>query len=196
MRRIAIVSAVVASALALQAGRAGAQVFTPTYMGPRPASDFGVYVADFGDLAIEGIWRRISRGGDIGLRAGYADLGDGALLLGIEVRNPVTLAGSPIGLAFTAGAQGVLGDETALGGQVGFTAGQAIPTPNVVITPYIHPRLAVANRFITDAEDDEFGLEVLADLGVDLDFTNGIVFRVGANLGAGADWGVGISWRQ
>ncbi|HEX8390757.1 MAG TPA: hypothetical protein VF665_00250 [Longimicrobium sp.] len=180
---------------------ARAQVFTPTYMSPVPRSDFGVYVHDWGPdaLGVEGIWRRPSRGGsDLGLRAGYVDTGDGALTLGLEVRNPVVLAGAPIGLAFTAGAQGVVGDGTSiLGGQVGFTAGQPIPAGNFTVTPYIHPRLAIANDIIGDRNDeDDIQIDVLADVGLDLEFTSGITFRFGANLGRGADWGLGFAWRQ
>lgn len=181
--------------------RAEAQVFTPTYMSPVPRSDFGVYLHDWGPdaLGVEGIWRRPSRGGaDLGLRAGYVDTGEGALTLGLEMRNPVVLAGAPIGLAFTAAAQGVVGDGTGiLGGQVGFTAGQALPAGNFTLTPYIHPRLAVANDIIGDRNDDsDIQVDVLADVGVDLEFVSGFTLRFGANLGRGADWGLGVAWRQ
>jgi hypothetical protein len=190
-----------ALAAALVAGQAQAQVFSPTFMSPTPTSDFGVYVSEVGELGIEGIWRRPSRGGaDIGLRAGYADLNDGALMVGLELRNPVVLAGAPIGLAFTAGGQGLAGDGvTELGGQVGFTAGQALPAEGFTITPYIHPRLAViADLDDNDAagDDDDLELDVLADIGADLAFASGISLRVGFNLADGATWGLGLSWRQ
>lgn len=193
-------AAALALPAALLSGTAQAQVFTPTFMSPTPANDFGVYVSDIGDLGIEGIWRRVSRGGDIGLRAGYADKGDGALLLGIELRNPVVLAGAPIGLAFTAGAQGVIGDQPQVGGQVGFTAGQALDAGNFTVTPYIHPRLAVLADLGSDDDglddDDEVELDVLADAGADIAFTSGVSLRLGFNLGAGADWGLGLAWRH
>ena len=39
------------------AGGAQAQVFTPTFLGPRSSSDFGVYLSDGpGELAAEAIW--------------------------------------------------------------------------------------------------------------------------------------------
>lgn len=186
---------------ALFAGSAHAQVFSPPFMSPTPSSDVGVYVSDIGDLSVEGIWRRMSRGGsDIGIRAGYADLADGALMLGLETRNPVVLAGAPIGLAFTAGAQGLVGEGvTQLGGQVGFTAGQALRTPTVTVTPYIHPRLAVIAD-LDDAEgvdeENEVELDVLADIGADFDFGSGVSLRLGINLAEGANWGLGLAWRQ
>ena len=186
---------------ALFAGSARAQVFSPPFMSPTPASDVGVYVSDIGDLSIEGVWRRMSRGGsNIGIRAGYADLAEGALMLGLETRSPVVLAGAPIGLAFTAAGQGIVGDGvTRLGGQVGFTAGQAIRTPTVVVTPYIHPRLGVL-AYLDDADgvedDDEVGLDVLADIGADFDFGSGVSLRLDINLAEGANWGLGLAWRQ
>lgn len=194
----------IAAALALPAGllagTAQAQVFSPPFMSPTPASDFGVYISDVGDLAVEGIWRRISRGGDIGLRAGYADRGDGALMVGIELRNPVALAGAPIGLAFTAGGQGIIGEDPLIGGQVGFTAGQALPAGTFTVTPYIHPRLAVhaSPRDDNDAveDDDEIELDVLADIGADVQFASGVSLRIDFNLsGPEAAWGLGLAWR-
>lgn len=183
------------------AGTAQAQVFSVPFMSPTPSSDVGVYVSDIGDLGIEGVWRRQSRGGsNIGIRAGYADLADGALMLGLESRSPVVLAGAPIGLAFTAAGQGLVGDGvTQLGGQVGFTAGQAIRAPTFSVTPYIHPRLAVIAD-LDDAEgvddENEVELDVLADIGADFDFGSGVSLRLGFNLAEGANWGLGLAWRQ
>ena len=193
-------AAALALAAALSAEAAQAQVYSPPFMSPTPTSDFGVYVSDIGDVAVEGIWRRLSRGGDIGLRAGYADTGDGALMLGIEIRNPVVLAGAPIGLAFTAGAQGLIGDNPRVGGQVGFSAGQALPAGTFTVTPYIHPRLAVVaspgNDDGVDGDDDEVDLDVRADIGADFDFASGVSLRIDFNLAEGASWGLGLAWRN
>jgi hypothetical protein len=193
------IAAALALTAALCAGAAQAQVYSPPFMSPTPTSDFGVYVSDVGDLAVEGIWRRISRGGDIGLRAGYADVGDGALMLGIELRNPVVLAGAPIGLAFTAGAQGLLGEDPRVGGQVGFTAGQALPAGTFTVTPYIHPRLALvaspgSNDNGLNDDGNEVDLDVRADIGADFDFASGVSLRLDINLAEGASWGLGLAW--
>jgi hypothetical protein len=194
MKHIRIAAALALTA-ALSAGTARAQVYTPPFMSPTPTSDFGVYVSDLGDVAIEGIWRRLSRGGDIGLRAGYADTNEGALMLGIELRNPVILAGAPIGLAFTAGAQGLIGDNPRVGGQVGFVAGQALPAGTFTVTPYIHPRLAVVAS-PGAVEDDDIDLDVRADIGADFDFASNVSLRFGINLAEGASWGLGLAWRR
>lgn len=199
IQHIRAAAVLAALAAALSAGRAEAQVYSPPFMSPTPTSDFGIYVSDIGDVAVEGIWRRIARGGDIGVRAGYADTGEGALMLGIEMRNPVVLAGAPIGLAFTAGAQGLISDNPRVGGQVGFTAGQALPAGTITVTPYIHPRLALVASPDTDNEledDDNFDLDVRADIGADLDFAAGVSLRFGINLAEGASWGLGLAWRR
>jgi hypothetical protein len=191
-RRRSIAAAVAAAVLA--ATPAAAQLFTPPFMSPVPRNDFGVYVSTLSDIAIEGLWQRHARAGSgLGLRAGYTEWGDGSLLLGLQVVNPVALAGAPIGLAFTASGQGVFGGKNGGGGQVGFTAGGSIPATDLTVTPYIHPRLAVSSW--PDREDN-LRMRVLADFGIDLDFAAGMALRIGANLGDGASIGVGVAWRQ
>jgi hypothetical protein len=194
MRTLAAAAAVIV----MSAQAAGAQVFTPTYLAPRVSSDLGVYVSDGpGDLAVEGIWRRpLGGGAGLGLRAGFADANDGsALLLGIDYRNPLSLAGTaPVDLALTLGAQGALGDLDAIGAQVGLSIGYTFTTPEVTVTPYIHPRLAIVNANPANG-DDESEIDPRADLGIDVGFAPNLSLRFGANLGDGADWGIGLAWR-
>lgn len=177
---------------ALVAPAAEAQVFTPTYMSPMGLSDLGIYVSDGpGDLTLEGIWR----GGPLGLRVGFVDSDvDDLLSLGGEFRSPIALQGAPIGLAFVAGAQGLLGDNSAVGLQAGVSAGYRFVQPGFGLTPYIHPRIALIDGF---GPDDDFEAEVLADVGVDLELPNRIVFRLGVGLSdETADWGLGLAWRR
>lgn len=179
------------------ASAAQAQVFTPTYQSPRPSGDIGLYLADDalgGGLSVEGIYRLASARSDLGLRLGIAEAGNDetALLLGIDYRNPIELSGAaPFSLAFTVGGQAAVGEGEAFGAQVGLTAGSTIVTPGLTLTPYIHPRIGFIS---TDSDDD--GLEVLADVGVDLSFSPGLVLRFGANLGDGADFGIGLAFRR
>lgn len=176
------------------AGRAEAQVFTPTFMAPRSSSDTGLYLNDGpGDFSIEGILRRATSSGfDVGLRLGFADLENAAVLVGGELRNPLSLGTAPLDLALTAGAQGVLGDDDAIGLQVGLSIGHTFAAPELSITPYLHPRLV----FIEGFGEDSFDSDLAADLGVDLALSPQLVVRAGFGIEKpGADWGIGLAWR-
>jgi hypothetical protein len=193
MRKLAFVCAA-AVALSALAEQARAQVFTPTFQSTRRGSDIGLYLSDGpGDLAVEGIWRRGFGTGDLGLRAGFADIGSGDVLLGADWRQPLALGTAPIDLALTFGAQGAFGDVDGIGGQVGIDFGHTFAQPGLSITPYVHPRLAVVSA-LSDNADAE--LDVLADIGADFDFAPNLSLRLGVNLGDGADWGIGLAWRR
>jgi hypothetical protein len=170
---------------------AQAQVFTPTYQSPRLVNEVGIYLADGpGDLAVEGIWRA----GPLGLRLGFVDGGGGLLSIGGELRNPIPMVGTPMGLAFTAGAQGLIGDNNVVGVQAGLSAGYTFVGQGLAFTPYLHPRVGLVGGFGTD-EDMEF--RVLADVGADIEFHNNILLHVGIKLDdVGSNFGVGLSLRR
>lgn len=174
---------------ALWGGAAQAQVFTPSYQAPVVMNDLGVYVSDGpGDVALEGIYRS----GALGLRVGLVDAGDNLLTLGGEVRAP--LESDPVDVAFTAGAQGIIGDFDAIGLQGGLTIGKRFVNPGAALTPYIHPRIALVDGF---AEDDEFEAELLAELGLDAEFSSNLVLRLSIGLGdVSPNVGVGLAWRR
>jgi hypothetical protein len=181
-----------ALALALVfAGTSQAQVFTPTYTSPRLLDEFSFAVADRpGDVALEGLWR----GGPLGVRVGYTDMEGGLLSVGGELRNQIPMPGAPVGLAFTAGAQGMFGDENAIGFQTGLSAGHTFVGTGLAVTPYIHPRVGLINSFAMDS----YEVRALADAGVDVEFHNNLLVRFGANIGenVGSNWGVGVGWRR
>lgn len=171
-----------------------AQVFTPTFMAPRAESSLGIYLSDYHDLALEGIARGAYGGFNLGIRGGIVDADDATgILLGGELRNPLSLGTAPLDLAFTAGVQALLGDFEGFGVQAGLSLGHTfVPnTGNFRFTPYIHPRIA----FLDGGGADDGDLEVLADVGVDFDLATNLSLRLGINLGDGADWGVGVAWR-
>lgn len=177
------------------AGQVGAQVFTLPFMAPRAESSLGIYLSDFGDLALEGIGRGNFGGFNLGLRGGIVDAGDATgVTIGGELRNPLSLGTDPLDMAFTAGIQGLLGDFDGFGAQAGLSIGHTFvgDTGGLRITPYIHPRIA----FIDPGEPADGDLEVLADLGFDLDFASNLSLRLGVNVGDGADWGLGLAWRR
>jgi hypothetical protein len=198
MKRIAL--SVLSSSFALTAAlaaapAASAQVFTPTFMGPASSGDVGGYVSDaVGGTAIEGIWRQRRASYDVGLRAGFIDVGDGALTVGAELRSPLHVQSEPISLALTAGAQGVFGDGNAIGIQGGITAGHTFVPGTFTLSPYVHPRIALA-RSLADGAD--FDADVLADLGIDLGFQPNLAVRFNVGLSShGPDWGLGLAFRR
>jgi hypothetical protein len=183
-----------AAAVVLGSTEARAQVFTPTFQSTARGSDIGLYLSDGpGQLAIEGIWRRNFGTGALGLRAGFADVGNGDVLLGVDWRQPLSLGTPPLDLALTLGAQGALGDVSGVGGQVGLDIGHTFAETGVRITPYVHPRVAVVSALDDQANAE---LKVLADLGADFDFSPNLSLRLGVNLGDGADWGIGLALRR
>jgi hypothetical protein len=187
MKRTVLMPAV-AAALFASAASAEAQVFTPSYQAPVVMNDVGVYLSDGpGDMALEGIWRN----GPVGLRLGYVDAADGLISLGGEVRVPLT---APIDIAFTAGAQGLIGDADALGLQAGLSIGQRFVNPGIALTPYIHPRIALIDSF---GQDDDWDTELLAELGVDAEFSQNLILRLSVGLSDETpDVGLGLAWRR
>lgn len=173
------------------ASGAQAQILTPTFQAPQLSNELGVYVSD--GPFIEGAYRRNFGGYGLGFRGGFADVGDAdGLSLGIEFINPLDVAGAaPVAIAFTAAGQVLLGDLEGFGAQAGLDLGYTFVTPGLNITPYIHPRIALVDC----GEDCESDVEPLADLGINLDFRPNLSLRFGANLGEGADWGIGLAWR-
>jgi hypothetical protein len=188
MRRTVLLPAVAAAALFVSA-QADAQVFTPSYQSPVVMNDLGIYLSDSpGDLTLEGIWRS----GPVGLRLGYVDAEpDGLLSLGGEVRVPLT---APIDIAFTAGAQGLIGEVDALGLQAGLSIGKRFVNPGVALTPYIHPRVALIDDL---AVEDDLETELLAELGLDAEFSQNLILRLSLGLSDDTpDVGIGLAWRR
>lgn len=186
---------VVLFAVALGSTRAAAQVLTPSFAPPRGGTGLGVFLVDAGDLGLEvRSWRASPAGYEIAFRGGVLDLGGAALTLGAQLRNPIQLDTEPLELAFTVGAQGVLGDVDAVGLDAGVSLGATFVGGNLAVTPYLHPRLGLVKDY---GENDGFGLEVLADLGVNLVFATGLTFQVGIPVSSvgRTDWGVGITLR-
>jgi hypothetical protein len=184
-----ILPAAVAGALTIGADAADAQVFTPSYQAPVVMNDLGIYLSDGpGDMALEGIYRS----GPLGLRIGFVDAAEDLLSLGGEVRMP--LESTPVDVAFTAGAQGLIGDFDAIGVQGGLSIGKRFVNPGVALTPYIHPRIALIDGLATD---DDFEAELLADLGLDAEFASNLILRLSIGLSDDTpDVGVGLAWRR
>lgn len=188
-----VLAALAAASLALSPRASHAQVFTPTYMAPRASNDVGIYYADIGDFGLEGILRRHYVGNDLGLRVGVIGGDNSALMVGGELRSPLSLQTAPLDLALTAGIQAIFGDYDRIGFQGGLSIGHTFVTPGVTLTPYIHPRLA-----FTDDVNNNLKADVRADVGVDFALAPNLTIRLGVPLESHhtADFGIGLAWRQ
>lgn len=192
--RMVMGCAVVVAAMAT-AARAEAQVFTPTYMAPRVSNEMGLYVSDGpGDLAAEGSIRGNFAGTMLGLRAGFADTNDLSVTFGGELLHPLQVSGAPLDLALTAAAQVLVAGPKAAGFSVGLDVGHRFAAPGIAVTPYFHPRLGVTGNY---GDNGDYDADLLADIGVNLDFAPNLSLRLGIGLNEPeANWGVGIAWRR
>ena len=194
MRRSIPRAGLIALCLALAPALAHAQVFTPSFQAPNGSGRMGVYLSEFGDLAIEGALRKDFSGTELGARVGFVDMGASVtdLSLGGELRHPLHLDTDPVDLAAVAGAQLLIGDVDAFGFSGGVSLGHTFRDPSLNITPYFVPRIG-----LVDCGDAcSLDAQLLADLGVDLQFPAG--FRIQLNVGLDnnhSDWGIGFAWK-
>ena len=180
------------------AAPAAAQRFTPAFQSPGLRGERGVFVsggAGPGDgVAVEGLWRRTLGEMDLGVRAGVADVGGAALLVGLDYRNPLVIADLPFDLSVTGAAQGILGSPGGVAIAAGAVGGATLVMPELSVTPYLHPRLALTSGF-GDASGAE--LDLLVEAGAEFAFD--APFRVHLALGFGqgtAGLGLGLTWRE
>lgn len=188
--------------LALAGGASGlnAQAWdTPSFMGPRPGADLGVYLVDgdVGDLGVHAIWRS-TRTMNLGLRLGFLDAGDGVLQLGAETWGDIIMEGVdfPLDLTWTAGAGASFNGVTTVSVPVGLSLGKTFDVGAASMQVYGHPRLALVafNNPVTD--DLDLDLESQFDLGADVYLSQAVTLRVGVSLGNGDALGIGLAWRR
>jgi hypothetical protein len=173
----------------------------PSFFSPRPGEDLGIYAvkpdgaADWGFM---GIWR--TEGNlNLGVRAGY--LTGETWMVGAEFHGPVDIFGPGSGLLMSwvlgAGASFRSG-WTHARVPFGVSLGTELGTPDLLLVPYVHPRVALdlrsydlpggTERTETDARFD-------VDLGADAVLGQSFVVRVGATIGDVNTFGVGIAYR-
>lgn len=181
----------------------------PSFLPPRPTDDLGAYVfkPTNGDWAVAGIWRQ-SGTPNLGVRAGIASRdrfgeSEHAVILGAETYGPLLRAGagSRVDASWTAGAGASLDGGILLRVPVGVSAGLRLDAGQMVVIPYVHPRIAL--EVFADDDVSETDLSWAGDLGADVLIGPSLVLRVGASLsdvfgGGDADgaFGAGIAWRM
>ena len=171
---------------------------TPSFLGPVPVGDLGVYVVDgdFGDMGIHGIWRQTGAV-NLGIRLGFLDTPDEAIQFGVETWGPVAVADEefPLDVAWTVGAGATLNGINIVSVPAGLTIGRTFDVGTITMQVYGHPRLVLLAFEQPVTDELELDLDGQFDLGADLYLSETVTFRVAAGLGDADAIGIGIAWR-
>ena len=199
-----------AAVVLVTAAPAGAQAYAyPSFQAPRiTANEYNFGLADANRTTSLLFQWRVARATrtQLSLDFGFADIdgaSDGVLFVGGQFgRQLVTSnASTPFDALFTLGANFATSDGLSiLRVPVGVSVGHRFPLEGgLALTPYVHPRLVIANCGNCGAADDtDLGLEF--DLGADFEFSPQFSLRVSAMFGGGdfmADdaFGISLAWK-
>ena len=170
---------------------------TPSFLGPVPVGDFGVYVVDgdYGDVGIHGLWRQTGAV-NLGIRFGFLD-GPDALQFGFETWGPVVMADEefPLDVAWTLGAGATLNGFDIVSVPAGATLGRTFDVGTITMQAYGHPRLVLLAFEQPVTDDLELDLDFQFDLGADFYLSEAVTLRVAAGLGDADAIGIGVAWR-
>jgi hypothetical protein len=124
---------------------------SPAFFAPGPHDDIGFYFidADGGDLGFLGMWRQSGGTFNLGIRAGMGGpSGDRTALVGAEFAGDLVArrGAQPFGVSWLVGAGASFDGTTWLRIPAGVSIGITIPGPSFLLTPYIHPRIAIDVR--------------------------------------------------
>jgi hypothetical protein len=174
----------------------------PSFLGPRPGSDIGVYLVDGegSSFGLHGLWRT-DASPNLGLRLGYLDTaGDDIILFGVETWGDVVLESTdfPLDLTWTFGAGAWVNGSTTVSVPVGLSIGKTLDLEDspIALQVYGHPRLALVMFEHPVTNDLELDLEGQFDLGTDILLSPDLTLRVAASLGRFDALGIGLALRQ
>ncbi len=151
--------------------------------------DFAVLVAGGGDYGTSAVgqWREgIAPDAHVAVDVGFATPGSTTLFLaGASVGYGLmkSTAETPIDLILTGGIYGAFGNGSEIRIPVGVVAGHHFPlADNLVLTPYVAPRLSV-DICASDCAGDGTHLKLNFDIGASLDVTRSIGIRSALTIG-------------
>lgn len=188
-------------------GTAAAQALNyPSFQAPIIVQrEYSVGVSD-GDNVTNAVfqwregWSPVSQ---LSLDIGVADPenGDVKLLLGGGYSRQLTRSSAdlPLDMLLTAGAYVALTDPTIFQVPVGISLGHRFDLDQgLAITPYIHPRLALAYcSECGPGDDSDTDLDVVFDLGANFDVSRRLSLRAAVAFGGEGDDAIGfaLAWR-
>lgn len=166
----------------------------PSFMRPGAPSGLTMALTDSDPgLAFLAMWRRSAAPAGVGFRVGISEApgDDVAGVFGLDVSGSLTgIAdpGDPAVLWWT-GAGITVGDDFIASFPLGLVFGWTARDEGVSFMPYVGGHMALD---VISAGDDELELEGVVDLGLDLGFDSGWIFRFGAALGGHESLGIGV----
>jgi hypothetical protein len=189
----------VASALLWLPAAASAQAWdVPSFLGPQPVDEIGAAFInpEHSDWGLVGFWRQTG-GLGLGVRAGFVDLGNvSSILVGADFFGQLLTprAGSPLALAWTAGAGGTfMEDVTTVRIPLGLSGGLSLALGSgLTIQPYVHPRLGLDLLIVDDETETDTSVSV--DVGADIGLGQSVRLRVAGSFVDTPAWGIGLSW--
>jgi hypothetical protein len=194
------------------AGPVGAQIAweSPMLIGPGAPAGLGFYLMEpwpGDDIAVLGTYRTSPVPVGLGFRLG---LGEGrrdelAVFGGVDVAGSLISATDdvPLDVVWFAGAGAGIGEDALLSFPLGLSVGAILQSEGVRFAPYVAPRLVLDAFFCDDDRDerdepdfcrgdDDLELDLAADVGLDLSFTQAWMIRFAATLGDREALAIGV----
>jgi len=209
MRAIGVVAAAMTCLVVLpdtaSAQRDGVPPYdAPSYLTPFGEDGFGLFlnfVRDVNDLSGAATYRMSGSVVDWGLRGGVIDVNSNlGIFGGLDLKNEFVRATDsfPLAVAWVTGGgiTWVFDAEVGLFRiPFGFSFGRAIETEGseLVITPYLYPRIALDIPLSNPGTDTKLHFDV--DIGADFQFAARWFLRFGATIGHSGALGFGIAFK-
>lgn len=170
---------------------------TPSMMRPGAPSGLSILLLDAhpsDELGGMVGWRRAPAPVGLGLRAGLADEADGdlAAMFGLDVSGGLGSLDPDIGRPEVLWWSGIgmgIGDEVVASLPLGIVLGWRGSDEGVTFMPSLGAHLALD---IMSGPGDDLDLDGTVDLGLDVGFQSGLMFRLGAGIGGRDALAVGL----
>ncbi len=175
----------------------------PDFMAPGPESLLGAYYIKPRDTdgGVAVTWRS---GGplSLGVRGDYVHSVFGTSWgIGGEAKGGIGPVAPPLAINWTAGigalitsaSDGSGAGESDLRVPVGLSLGLHLVSGELVLTPYVHPRVSLAYVSFNNGGGSDTTVEFDTDVGADLQLSPGFVLRLGGTFGDQPALGAGLA---
>ena len=177
----------------------------PSFMAPIRDDDIGLYFIKPKDTdwGIAGTWRQ-SGGLNLGVRGEYVELDnfggqvDSRWGIGADAKGFIGPMAPPLAAAWTAGLGALIGSGlSALSIPVGLSLGLRLASGDLVLTPYVHPRVSFMytsfDQSVGGGSETRFLFDT--DVGAELELSRQMILRLGGTFGDQPALGAGLGRR-